>query len=37
MGLDQHAHLRGHKVDWEKYYSDNEVESKDEHDKVLFI
>ena len=28
MGLDQHAHLRGHKVDWEKYYSDNEDESK---------
>ena len=24
MGLDQYAHLRGHKVDWEKYYSDNE-------------
>ena len=20
MGLDQHAHLRGHKVDWDKYY-----------------
>jgi|TARA_R100000479_G_scaffold38600_1_gene17153 hypothetical protein len=24
MGLDQHAHLRGHKVNWEKYYSDTE-------------
>ena len=28
MGLDQHAHLRNHKVDWDKYYSDNEEESK---------
>ena len=35
MGLDQHAHLRGHKVDWEKYYSDNEVESKKEHEQVF--
>ena len=26
MGLDQHAHLRNHKVDWDKYYSDNEEE-----------
>ena len=25
MGLDQFAHLRGHKVDWEKYYSDTEA------------
>jgi hypothetical protein len=25
MGLDQYAHLRGHKVDWEKYYSDTEA------------
>ena len=25
MGLDQHAHLRGHKVNWEKYYSDTEA------------
>ena len=29
MGLDQHAHLRNHTVDWDKYYSDNEEESKD--------
>ena len=28
MGLDQHAHLRGHKVDWEKYYNDDEEEQK---------
>ena len=35
MGLDQHAHLRGHKVDWEKYYSDNEEESKKEHEQVF--
>ena len=35
MGLDQHAHLRGHKVDWEKYYSDNEDESKKEHEQVF--
>ena len=25
MGLDQFAHLRGHKVNWEKYYSDTEA------------
>ena len=25
MGLDQYAHLRGHKVDWDKYYSDTEA------------
>ena len=24
MGLDQHAHLRGQKVDWEQYYSDDD-------------
>ena len=35
MGLDQHAHLRNHKVDWDKYYSDNEEESKSEHEKVF--
>jgi hypothetical protein len=23
MGLDQHAHLRGKPIDWEKYYSDD--------------
>ena len=26
MGLDQHAHLRGHKVDWDKYYEDDKEE-----------
>ena len=31
MGLDQHAHLRGHKVDWEKYYEDD----KEENEKVF--
>ena len=35
MGLDQHAHLRNHKVDWDKYYSDNEQESKSEHEQVF--
>ena len=35
MGLDQHAHLRGHKVDWDKYYSDNEEESNKEHEQVF--
>ena len=24
MGLDQHAHLRGQKVDWEQYYSNDD-------------
>ena len=29
MGLDQHAHLRGKPIDWEKYYSeDNDQEIK---------
>ena len=36
MGLDQHAHLRGHKVDWKKYYSDYEDESKEE-EKHVFV
>ena len=26
MGVDQHAHLRGHKVDWDKYYEDDKEE-----------
>ena len=26
MGLDQHAHLRGHKVNWDKYYDDDQEE-----------
>ena len=28
MGLDQYAHLRNRKVDWEKYYNDDEQEQK---------
>jgi len=28
MGLDQHAHLRGQKVDWEQYYSDDDYGDK---------
>ena len=28
MGLDQYAHLRDRKVDWEKYYNDDEEEQK---------
>ena len=24
MGLDQHAHLRGQKVDWDKYFNDDD-------------
>ena len=28
MGLDQHAHLRNHKVDWDKYYSDDKEENE---------
>ena len=31
MGLDQHAHLRGHKVDWDKVFSDD----KEENSKVF--
>ena len=27
MGLDQHAHLRGHKVNWEKYFEDDQEEN----------
>ena len=26
MGLDQHAHLRGHNVNWAKYYDDDKEE-----------
>ena len=29
MGLDQHAHLRGQKVDWDKYYSDDDYGDKE--------
>ena len=28
MGLDQHAHLRGHKVNWEKYFDDDKEETE---------
>ena len=31
MGLDQHAHLRNHKVDWDKYFNDD----KEENEKVF--
>ena len=27
MGLDQHAHLRGHKIDWEKFFEDDKEEN----------
>ena len=30
MGLDQYAHLRGKKINWDKYYSPNEEERKEE-------
>ncbi len=29
MGLDQYAHLRNRKIDWKKYYNDDEDEQKD--------
>ena len=35
MGLDQYAHLRGKKIDWDKYYSNNEDESKEEQKHVF--
>ena len=28
MGLDQHAHLRGSNVDWEKYYNEDDYGDK---------
>ena len=28
MGLDQHANLRGQKVDWEKFYADDTYQDK---------
>jgi hypothetical protein len=28
MGLDQYAHLRNRKIDWEKYYDDDKEEKK---------
>ena len=36
MGLDQYAHLRGRKVDWEKFYSDDDQESVPEQ-KGVFV
>ncbi len=35
MGLDQYAHLRNRKIDWEKYYSDDEEESQAEQKDVF--
>jgi hypothetical protein len=36
MGLDQYAHLRNRKINWEKYYSDDETERKEE-EKHVFV
>ena len=30
MGLDQYAHLRNRKINWKKYYSDDDKESQEE-------
>ena len=35
MGLDQYAHLRNRKIDWKKYYSDDEKESQEEQKDVF--
>ena len=35
MGLDQYAHLRNRKIDWEKYYSNDENESQEEQKDVF--
>ena len=35
MGLDQYAHLRNRKIDWKKYYSDDEKESQTEQKDVF--
>jgi hypothetical protein len=35
MGLDQYAHLRNRKIDWKKYYSDDEKESQTEQRDVF--
>ena len=35
MGLDQYAHLRNRKIDWKKYYSDDEKESQMEQRDVF--
>ena len=36
MGLDQYAHLRGKKINWKKYYSDDEKE-REEEAKHVFV
>ena len=36
MGLDQYAHLRNRKIDWKKYYSDDEKESQKNRRTFLF-
>tara|TARA_R100000664_G_scaffold14456_2_gene22761 strand:+ start:1021 stop:1512 length:492 start_codon:yes stop_codon:yes gene_type:complete len=36
MGLDQYAHLRGRKINWDKYYSDDEKE-REEEAKHVFV
>ena len=35
MGLDQYAHLRNRKINWKKFYSDDEEESKMEQQDVF--
>ena len=35
MGLDQYAHVRNRKIDWKKYYSDDEKESQAEQRDVF--
>ena len=35
MGLDQYAHLRNRKINWKKYYSDDEKESQAERKDVF--
>jgi len=35
MGLDQYAHLRNRKINWKKYYSDDEKESQTEQKDVF--
>jgi len=35
MGLDQYAHLRNRKINWKKYYSDDEKESQEEQKDVF--
>jgi len=35
MGLDQYAHLRNRKINWKKFYSDDEKESQEEQKDVF--